>query len=399
MNTQICLLSGELMPNVIGVLHERPDAVVPVVTQESLPQVERLEASLRAANCPSTIMEPVMVLPYDLEDCVQSIEKVCRSGGETTINWTGGTKIMSYAARVVAEGPLEKLRAIYVNTAGRQLLVEDVPRSRVARAEILDSATLGLNSLVHILAAGHTVEGSETLSAFREAHTPAAELIAAAEAIVDARESEWNDLFKLSAAENAPYRPRYIAPQFLKILQAAKIVEPASQAGSFFLGSESITIPFHRSSPQAENSKFIRGGYLEIFLCSQLKDRGAFDDVAWHVTLNAGQQGRGTEFDVTVASEGRFLIIESKGLVDLHRLADMIEEQYARTRRVGRLFGRWMLYIHQFKAMYQSSAEQGIIASQEVRAQDYGGQLAWRDDLADFPNLVTEYLQEIKPPL
>jgi len=35
MKTQLCLLSGEVMPNVIGVLYDRPQRVVPVVTKQS----------------------------------------------------------------------------------------------------------------------------------------------------------------------------------------------------------------------------------------------------------------------------------------------------------------------------------------------------------------------------
>jgi hypothetical protein len=194
-----------------------------------------------------------------------------------------------------------------------------------------------------------------------------------------------------------PHLPRKLAPPFLKLLQAAKVIESSGQDHAFLLGSQSITKPFHRSSPQDENAKFIKGGYLEVFLWSQLKLRGAFDDVAWHVTLNPYQKGRGVELDVTVASEGRFLVVESKGRVDLRELADLIEEQYARTRRIGRLFGHWVLYIHQFKGSYQGPDDQSIISSQEARARDYGGRLLWHDDLADFPIQVASYLNEIRP--
>ena len=56
----------------------------------------------------------------------------------------------------------------------RQLLIEDNPQTNAVRSELLDSARLGLNTLVHILAAGHKVENGSSLAEFRTAHTPRA---------------------------------------------------------------------------------------------------------------------------------------------------------------------------------------------------------------------------------
>lgn len=396
MRTQLCLLSGELMPNIIGVLFERPGAVVPVVTREALGQLDHFRRALRAAGFLPTLHPPVVVLPYDLTDCLQSMGRVCAQTTNLTVNWTGGTKIMSFAARLAAETAPKTIRALYVNTAGRELLIEETPGRRAPRVELLDTAHLGLNSLVHILAAGHTAPGMDSLAQFRAVHTPPPELEAAAEAIVDARRWEWPDLFELAKAVNKPYRPQKLPSRLLQILETAKLIERAMEPGAFFLGHESLVTPFYRGTEQEENARFLRGSYLEVFLWSQLKHRGAFDDVAWHVVLNAGQPGRMTELDVTVAADGRFLVIECKGRADLLELPDLIEEQYARSRRVGRLFGHWILYIHQFRADYQSPDAPAIIASQGARARDYGGRLFWHDDLADFPVQVAAFLSEIR---
>jgi len=401
MKTQLCLLSGELMPNVIGVLHERPERVIPVVTSQSARQVEHLEAALRAAGCVASLQDPVTVLPYDLADCGKAIGNAVSLINDLTINWTGGTKIMSYAARRIAE--TKPARAIYVNTTDRELLIEDNSQASPVRSELLDSARLGINNLVHILAAGHKVECGSSLAEFRTAHTPAPELQTAAVRIVDSPNFYWPDLFRLSEAVDKPVTPRKLPLEFIHVLEAAKIIQKAGQPGDYILNNESLGRPFHRNTTQEENSKFIRGGYLEVFLWSQLKSRGAFDDVAWHVRLNPGQRGRGAELDVAVASDGRFVIVESKGRVELGerggKLADLIEEQYARTRRVGRLFGQWVLYIHQFRAEFDAPNARAIITSQEERARDFGGHLLWHDNLVDFPVLVGGFLNEGKAPL
>ena len=336
--------------------------------------------------------DPVTVLPYDLASCVAGITKAAGSDGTVTINWTGGTKIMSYAARRIAD--TKPCRALYINTADRQLLVEDSPASGVVRTEPLNSIQLGLNTLVHILASGHKVENGTSLNEFRAAHSPRPELQAAAEMVLDAPGYYWSDMFALTRAIEKAFAPRRLPLPFLRSLEAAKVIQVGEQPGTYLIGAESLGRPFHRSAPQDENAKFIKGGYLEVFLWSQLKSRGAFDDVAWHVRINPGQQGRGAEFDVVVASDGRFVVVESKGRIDLGDLANLVEEQNARTRRVGRLFSQWILYIHQFRGEFDTPDSQAIIASQEERAKDFGGHLVWRDDLVDLPVLVGGFLNE-----
>jgi hypothetical protein len=396
MNTQLCLLSGELMPNVIGVLHVGATRVLPVVTRESESQVDAFDRALKAAGCSAEMLDPVTVLPYDLVDAAGTIQKAARSAASPEINWTGGTKIMSYAARRSAEEL--KLPALYVNTAAHEILREDLATGS-SRSEMIDTARLGLNVLVHITANGHRVEGADTLAGFRARCTPSSALVDSATLIVDARHRERSELLRLAEAANRPHRPRDIGPDFLRVLAEARLIQPGAQAGEYFLCTDTLLHPFHRQTPQEQNATFLKHTYLEVFLWSQIKERSAVDDVAWHVVLNPGEKGRVTELDVTLASEGRFLVLECKSHLDLDQLADVIEEQYARTRRIGRLFGRWGLYIHRHRADYSAANAPAIIASQEAKAIDYGGKILWHDDLLDLPITVAAFLSQSKPVL
>ncbi len=398
MKTQLCLLSGELMPNVIGVLHTRPDRVLPVVTRETLGQVQALAAALRAADASTLLLDPVSVLPWDLADCLKTLRQQMQTRGETRveINWTGGTKIMSYAARRLAEEL--RLPALYVNTAEHQVLVEEAATGDPC-PEMIDSARLGLNSLVHILAAGHTVEGAESLDSFRARCTPAPELVRAATRILDACRRERGEVLKLAEARNIPYTPTHLPESFVQTLIQARLIQPGRRPGEFFLSPETLLHPFHLQSALDQNASFLKSTYLEVFLWSQLKERAGFDDVAWHVVLNPGQRGRMAELDVVASSEGRFLVLECKSSVDLARLSDIIEEQYARTRKIGRLFGRWILYVHRHRADYPEPNAATIIASQEAKSQDYGGRLLWQDELTDLPVIAATFLNESKPTL
>jgi hypothetical protein len=396
MKTQICLLSGELMPNVIGVLQARASRVIPVVSRESESQVEGFTMALRAAGSAAEVLPPVTVLPYDLADCLSTLRKAAGSEPSTEFNWTGGTKIMSYAARRLAEDL--RLPALYVNTAAREVLLEDLAQNHT-RIEMIDTAQLGLNVLVHLLAAGHDVEGAESLEAFRVRCTPAPALVKASTLIMDARPWERTEVLKLAGAVNRPYRPKGMNDGFLSSLTEARLIQPGVQAGEYFLSPDTLLHPFHRQSPQEQNAAFLKNTYLEVFLWSQIKERSAVDDAAWHVVLNPGVKGRVAELDVTLATEGRFLVLECKSHLDLEELADVIEEQYARTRRIGRLFGRWILYVHRHRTDYPAANAAAIIASQEAKAFDYGGKLLWHDDLADLPITVSAFLNESKAAL
>lgn len=403
MKTQLCLLSGELMPNVIGVLHERPERVIPAVTKESAPQVASLAAALQAAGCRAALKEAVHVLPYDLDNCTKTLNAVVAETPDLTVNWTGGTKIMSFAARKAAEAPPHNTHAIYVNTAGHEVLYEEKPGVEPAQRQLLDSAKLGLNTLVHILAAGHKVEGAKTLDTFRRRCTPASHVIEAATLIKDARPWERTEVFRLAGAGNRPYRPRGLSAEFLRVLTDAHLIQPAEQPGEFLLSTDTLLHPFYRESAQEANAKFLKSTFIEVFTWSQIRERSAADDVAWHVVLNPGETGRMAEFDVTVASEGRFLVVECKSDVQLQRvspehkaLGDLVEEQAARTRRIGRLFGRWLLYVHRLRADYDFPGAQGMIASQEAKAREYGGRILWQEDLSDLPITVASFLNETK---
>ena len=390
-NTQLCLLSGELMPNVIGVLQTRPIRVLPVVSRESESQVRAFARALKAVGSPVEILDPVMVLPYDLTDCSKTLRKAIADVTSPEVNWTGGTKIMSYAARRLAEEL--HLPALYVNTTARELLLEDLSDGS-QRSEIIDTARLGLNVLVHLTATGHLVEGADTLDGFRARCTPKPVLVKAATLIMDARPGERTELLRLAGAGNRPYSPRGIGPDFLRSLVDALLIQPGALPNEYLLAAETLLHPFHLQTPQEQNAMFLKNTYLEVFLWSQIKQRAAVDDVAWHVVLNPGVKGRVAELDVTLASEGRFLVLECKGHLDLDELADVIEEQYARTKRIGRLFGRWMLYVHRHRADYTAANAASIISSQEAKARDYGGKLLWHDDLADLPITAAVFLNE-----
>lgn len=381
------------MPNVIGVLQAASESVLPVVTEQTQTQVESFERALRAAGSNARLLPAVQVLPFDMDDCLQTLRRAMSAHPSLLVNWTGGTKIMSFAARRVAEEM--NLKSLYVNTAAREILFEDL-KTHTRRTDLIDSAALNLNVLVYLCAGGHRVEGAETFQEFRRRCTPDPSLVRAATFILDTNTYERNDLYRLATAENKPYRPQFLDGNFLHALVTARLIQPGPNRREFFLATESLLHPFYLQSPQQQNAAFLRATFLEVFLWDQFKSRSVMDDVAWHVVLNPGETGRIVELDLMMAADGRFLVLECKSNVELNDLADLIEEQYARTRQIGRLFGQWVLYIHRHRNEFNHANAADIIYSQEQKARHYGGCLMWQEDLADLPIKVSEMLSSSK---
>jgi hypothetical protein len=391
MNAHICLVSADLMPNIIGALYDHADVIVPVVTQESEWLVDLLKNSIAATGAKISITTPYKVVPFDLNDCREVLSRIAQIYPRACFNWTGGTKVMSYAARFTAEE--KKARAIYVMGNSREILVEDF-LNRKQEVRITDSTELGLNILSYLYAAGNTVKDAATPEEFRKRYCPAQELVVAANAIMEASQSERRDIYFLANAENNPVMPHKLNTYFLDVLCRARLIQPARHRGQYFLNIDSLMPSSFLESPQQANARFLRASFLEVFLWSQLISRSGYDEVGWGIQLNPGQSGRFMEIDLAVAGEGRLLIIEAKLSVDLHSLTDLIEEQHARCNRIAGRFGKWLLYIHKFKGEFMNDDDQYRIASAEARAKNFGGSLLFHDNLEELPARVGGILSE-----
>jgi hypothetical protein len=379
------------MPNVIGVLHTGATHVLPVVSSESGQLLESFDRSIKATQSRVLLHDPIVVQPYDSEDCLNTMREALPSEDTIEINWTGGTKVMSFAARRLAEE--RKMTALYVNTIKREVILEDLATGQKITEDI-DTDRLKLNVSAYLHAAGHLIEGGQTFESYRARSQPDESLILAAEKILDARASENFDLIQLSKAKKTPYAPRQLSKDFISILINARLITQSGKG--YILSPETYLHPFHAASPQDENEKFLCTTFLEVFCWAQIRTRCAIDDVAWHVLVNPGQKGMIAELDVVVAHEGRLLVLECKRSVAVRELADLIEQQGARTRRMGRILGQWIIYVHRFREEFAGDDNQKIISSQQLKAAEYGGTILWQDDLSELHETVMNRLHNLQ---
>lgn len=127
MSTHVCLVSEQLIPNVLPVLAERPQQVILLITPQMENQGWLLEKFLRERGV-KTNSQPIPAYDFAgvLAACTKVIELFCTADKKITLNVTGGTKIAALAA--YQQFYFASQRIIYMDTAnGRILELGDNP--------------------------------------------------------------------------------------------------------------------------------------------------------------------------------------------------------------------------------------------------------------------------------
>lgn len=127
----ISLIGEQPVPNLLAVLHARPEHAVLVCTERTKDVSERLRSVLKERSKERGISvegEPVDVVdvdPYDMADIESKLKTVIREKNwppdKIVLNLTGGTKPMAFAAYRLAEqlaGPF-----LYVQSEGKKSVV------------------------------------------------------------------------------------------------------------------------------------------------------------------------------------------------------------------------------------------------------------------------------------
>ena len=100
MNTHVCLVSAQLIPNVLPVLAERPRQAVLLITPQMENQGRLLEKFFRERGV-QTVSYPIPAYDFAgvLAVCKTVIQKFCTTDEPIiTLNVTGGTKVAALAA-------------------------------------------------------------------------------------------------------------------------------------------------------------------------------------------------------------------------------------------------------------------------------------------------------------
>ncbi len=310
MHLHLCIVSDQILPNLIPILQEHPDAVVLLSSEAMTERAQQLARHIRKQGITVVVQEgmPDHGLEAIYAFALEVQDRLHREypEAEITLNATGGNKLM-------ALGLVEFFRdqrVLYTDTAHRRL--EILPGRERPPAEIAMENVLTVPG--YLDAQGFQVRRVRSRQdAWREAALyrkgfckRLAEIAPRADYMIY--------LLNKAAFQALSKQGELVTPeQTLDRVPRGEIADILSDLNqrdllAWKVGTTAVAFR------DAETARFLSGGWLEEYVYHVLKDNGAFD-----VALGVEGQwlsGRGgkNEFDVLATQHNALLFVECKTL-------------------------------------------------------------------------------------
>lgn len=332
----ICLVSGQPMPNLIPLRMEelKPEKVILLVSPDMEVQAERVE---RVAREWGIAVEKIPIAPYDLnsarETCMNLL--VHHEKEEVTLNATGGTKIMAFAAFEVFR---EMGRPIlYVDTQDKRIDILSPEGKRIEFKSVMKVrpylAAYGQNIIAgrakREISPAHCSVFHEILRNLGKLEEGISLLNKNASQYLDMRTFPFISAIRQEDFEKETFR------FVLDLFSHHKIVEV-----------DNGTIVY----PTSESVEFAAGGWLEEYVYTVVSSLNPTDvrmrvKVQWDFNRSGAPDN---EYDVVFTMNNRLYLIECKtkrflGRDIEHKEDEPIYKLDSLRDAAGGLFGRGML--------------------------------------------------------
>ncbi|RMF21206.1 MAG: DUF1887 family protein [Deltaproteobacteria bacterium] len=318
MDVHVCLLSDQLLANVIPFLQEGPSGVALVVTPEmaSRPHAERLrrffeERATRVESyhdAPSAGLNEILAYASQLAGDLQD-----HFGPDArfVLNATGGTKLMALGFTVAFQQafPEDKLRIIYADTQHGQIeTIVPTAAGPTVMENVLDVPTcLQVQGAQYRRARSDDSEWIEraaarrstTLCLARDA-AKLADFFGILNAAVDSALSPHGKL--VAPKQPLPRPPKGLWMEAMKLCAKAGVLE-------WNPGQSDLRFTC------AEGAQYVRGGWLEEFVWLAANDCAPFDSRSGVTVTWESEQKRDAprnEFDLACVHRNRMLLVECK---------------------------------------------------------------------------------------
>lgn len=317
MKIHVCLVSDQVLANLIPALMERPDRVVLAVSAEM--SNRKLDTRLKKLlekegiavevhrNAPDTGLIAIREFALDLAGKIQTAYR----GAEIVLNATGGTKLMALGFVEFFRGIASKI--IYTDTTHRQIEALPDETGRVpaptAMTDVLDVPRyLAAQGLRYRSAAS---DDDERVSRIVQ-RKAAAKYLARHAGELDTFIGTLNRLANLALGDAdrlvAPRQGFDYAPH--PHSSWAKALRELANAGLLGWREGDVDVVFI----DEEGTQFLRGGWLEEYAFHILRDERIFDA---RLGVEAAADAAGltrNDFDVVAAHGNRLLLVECKTL-------------------------------------------------------------------------------------
>ncbi len=381
MHIHVCLVSEQPIPNILSILHHKPDGVFLISTEEMEKRrmVENIVETLSLKNFDtSRVFEPVIVKEDSITDCKMKIEERLRDFEDATfsVNITGGTKVMAISAFEVLKDYAATVGYI---PRGKNDYIIVFPKKKINTSEKID---IRLSVTEYLTAYGLKVENVQKLSEKRNTALARkeltsfimknySELIPLLEKISQQlREHRHNKKgYNYEITPNNPFERR--------MLELAQFEEK----GSAFIK--------HLSREEIE---YLTGGWLEEYCFNELMPLEGLliDDMVIGITISKGTIRN--EFDVMFTSENALFTIECKSLSSQHDPeVDILYKISALQKNFGLRVGSFLVTT----SPHVLGNDGQIKAHIKSRADDYKTEIIIKDDVPRIREIIESKIKGV----
>jgi len=374
-SVQVCLVSDQLLPNVISVFVEKPQKVVLLVTQQMDSKAQALACLLNPRGITTEIH---LISAYGFSDVLETCRGIIEKHPDDslTLNVTGGTKVAALAA--FQQFYFSDLRIIYIDTSHDRILeLGDKSRTIPLKKNYLkvkDYLACYDKQFAPGTDGGPPAGYYERIATTKKIaelliHNP--ELMSAVNQSISRYKTErrkpYLGLFPTELPKGSS--------RLCSLLQEAQVVTPGVE-GSVNVNSD-------------ESLFYLGGGWLEEYVYSTIGDLHiAGLDLMMNVQIDWQSEGKSTtrnELDIVFTHRNRlhFISCKTSGIdqkgPESRRGKEALYELDSLAERVGGLFGQSMLV----------SAHRLGSASRQ-RAKDLGIEIVDGNDLLGLGKRLQE---------
>ncbi|MCK9174861.1 MAG: DUF1887 family CARF protein [Desulforhopalus sp.] len=342
MKAHICLVSEQLLPNVLPVIHEKVDHVILLTTSQMVGKCELLQRFFTERGKKVSVYTTEA---YDFAATLEVCSKVLKefSDAELTLNVTGGTKIVALAAWQQCWLSSGTIRIIYVDTNSNRLLeLGDEPVSHPLPDNVLSVKE-------HLLCCGKKMLSGDAPWGEKSHRKVTAELCS----LLAGKPELLRKLNGLVSKYDEDLKKKK-APPYCAV-EAELLGEGGKQLCALLLKG-GIATPGVNGTANLNNEKsrfYAKGGWLEEYVYGVVADERA-PDLDLRMNVEIEWQGKGdkptkNELDVVFTWHNRLHVISCKTSAldqqgrDALKGKGALYELDSLSEKVGGLYARSML--------------------------------------------------------
>lgn len=333
MKALLILVGGRPIPNILTVIHEQPEMIVPICSSESVKEEwPELKQAIERLSPMSAILEPDLVDAF----AVEAIQKACELAffrypqADWIFNVTTATSLMTLGAYKAADNCRKlyegaSIRCWYLDTANSRV----IPLVGEGRDNTIFSITVDQ----YVAAYNYRLQDGSNLKHHRDRYL----------------KDDWMT-FATRLGKN-PREASLLKQMFSKAAgspRAVKNVTNSFETSAFLRDLEAIGLVsklqaderhFHFTLSE-EQFKFLDGAWLELYTYQEARSLGLFDDIQWSKEIIDNDPERTARFplqykelDVSLTYKAQMMVVEcktgkegleSKTLDEIVTIADLV---------------------------------------------------------------------------